>query len=93
MNASLKFLACPPNLNDIDNYIDEADVFYQNPSKWLSINVSSAPPDYLIFYDALLNLVSNFIASNKYILIGNYFHTDVDQGRVSQRILVFQRRK
>jgi phosphatidylinositol glycan class B len=75
----------------VDNYFDEADIFYQNPSKWLSSNGSSAPPNYLIFFDALLNLVSNFIASNKYKLIGNFFHADVDQGRVSQRILVFKR--
>ena len=91
MNASLKFLSCPPNLDAIDNYIDEADVFYQNPTKWLSINVSSLPPNYLVLFDCLLNSVSSFIASNGYKLVGNFFHADVEQGRVSRRVLVFQK--
>jgi hypothetical protein len=31
----MRFLECPPN--ETPGYIDEADIFYQNPNDWLNL--------------------------------------------------------
>ena len=34
-NISIQFLTCEPNFNQRENYVDEADLFFENPSGWL----------------------------------------------------------
>eukprot|EP00058_Branchiostoma_floridae_P016052 XP_002601540.1 hypothetical protein BRAFLDRAFT_230607 [Branchiostoma floridae] len=34
-NISMRFLECPPDLERRPDYMDEADIFYQDPSAWL----------------------------------------------------------
>lgn len=89
INASLQFLGCPPNLSNRDNYTDEADVFYHQPEDWLLANASTNPPGYLMIFDPLLGRITDYLDSFNYELIGNFFHADVDQGRVGRRVLVF----
>ncbi|KZS21659.1 GPI mannosyltransferase [Daphnia magna] len=91
VNASLQFLTCPPNLQHLKHYIDEADRFYENPSKWLVDNPSWALAKYVVIFDALLDSISSHLDSNGFHLIRNFFHADMDQGRVGRRVLVFKR--
>lgn len=91
VNATLKFLTCPPNLSREENYIDEADRFYENPAKWLQDNSYYAQFEYLVFFDPLLDVISAHLNNYKYRLIGNFFHADIVQGRVGRRVLVFKR--
>ncbi|CAF0912048.1 unnamed protein product [Brachionus calyciflorus] len=37
-NVSMRFLTCEPNLKNLNNYIDEADVFFNDPPQWLLKN-------------------------------------------------------
>ena len=89
MNATLRFLTCPPNLLQVEDYVDEADVFYQQPSLWLEENVET-PPNYLVLFDVLAKSISTYLTANNYQLLHNFFHTDLPEGRVSRYILVFQ---
>lgn len=88
VNASLQFLKCPPNLSRIENYIDEADMFYQQPNAWLEKNIE-APPNYLVFFDVLAKQISNYLTSNNYQLVHNFFHTDLPEGRIGRYVLIF----
>jgi len=89
VNATLRFLTCPPNLLQVEDYVDEADVFYQQPSLWLEENVET-PPNYLVLFDVLAKSISTYLTANNYQLLHNFFHTDLPEGRVSRYILVFQ---
>lgn len=44
-----------PNLSKVDDYIDEADSFYENPSNWLRQNYppKESLPSHLIMYDVI----------------------------------------
>ena len=59
--------------------------------KWMFENPASAHADYLVFFDGLLDSISPHLNSNGYNLIANFFHTDVTQGRVGRRVLVFKK--
>ncbi|XP_059350572.1 GPI mannosyltransferase 3-like [Daphnia carinata] len=93
VNASLQFLTCPPNLHNLKNYSDEADRFYENPPKWLVEKPSWALAKYVVIFDTLFNTISSHLDSNDYHLIGNFFHADMDQGRVGRRVFIFQKEK
>jgi len=85
----MKFLTCPPNLLNKENYMDEADIFYHHPAKWLLTHASTHPPNYLVLFDELIGRISNYLISKNYRIVGNFFHCDVNQGRVGKRVLVF----
>jgi hypothetical protein len=91
VKATLQFLKCPPNLHNLKNYVDEADKFYENPSDWFIDNQSSLFANYLVIFDVLLDSVSAYLDSNSFYLIGNFFHSDIAQGRVGRRILVYKK--
>ncbi|KAI9564959.1 hypothetical protein GHT06_008700 [Daphnia sinensis] len=93
VNASLQFLTCPPNLHHLKNYVDEADRFYENPTKWLVDKPSWALAKYVVIFDTLFDTISSLLESNNYHVIGNFFHADMDQGRVGRRVLVFKKEK
>lgn len=92
VNASLRFLTCPPDFSNQESYTDEADTFYLDPAKWLVTHASVNPPNYLVLFDELLDRVSTYLSVQNYVAVGNFFHCDVAQGRVSQRVLVFARK-
>jgi hypothetical protein len=56
-NVTIKFLTCEPNLDgSIDNYIDEADVFYNDPYQWIHSHPHILRQfTHLIMYEKLFN--------------------------------------
>ncbi len=40
-NVRMKFLTCEPNLFKEKNYVDEADMFYEQPEQWFILNRDS----------------------------------------------------
>lgn len=87
----MQFLHCAPNLFRQENYVDEAERFYNDPNHWMLENPSSSLSDYLVLFDVLLENVSSHLAANDYNLIGNFFHADLVSGRVGSRVLVFEK--
>jgi len=97
LNISARFLTCEPNLNNISNYTDEADIFYENPMKWLDESYSaesnnSLPrslPTHIVMFEALSNTVHEFLTKGKYKNVLTMFHTDFPSARTGRYIIVF----
>lgn len=89
-NITIKFLTCEPNLHYIDNYTDEADEFFQNPSNWLDDNYKNLSiPSLLIVYDNIVNRMSDFLKNYKPIV--KLFNSHFPQNNYGQYIIVYER--
>ena len=58
--VDMKFLDCSPSQQP--GYIDEADLFYNNPQSWLDgtfKNREESMPSYLVFFDVLFKVSFN----------------------------------
>ena len=51
----MRFLECEPNLHNDPDYEEEAEVFYDNPGRWLQREYGgkTQQPDYVVFFDVL----------------------------------------
>lgn len=95
-NVSARFLTCEPNLNGVEGYVDEADVFYQDPSGWLETEFLVAGteniPTHLVLFDSLSEIVGEFLSSRGYELNATFFHTHFPDGRVGSYIQIYERK-
>uniref|UniRef100_A0A183T232 Mannosyltransferase n=1 Tax=Schistocephalus solidus TaxID=70667 RepID=A0A183T232_SCHSO len=86
-NISLRLLACDPNLSaltgeDPAGYVDEADIFYADPSAWLEANYSDSLklPHLIAIFDHLLmekrysSSVTDFLKTHDFFLCARLFH-------------------
>lgn len=93
----IRFLTCEPNLNGINNYVDEADQFYLNPATFLSkeynnMNIDNLP-SFVVIFDVLEAAINDFIKGNvtKLSLCAKYFHTHFNEGRIGNYINIYCR--
>lgn len=95
LNITTRILTCEPNLQDVSNYTDEADVFFENPKKWLEDLYSSESnnnlPTHIIMYEVLSNKLQEFLTKGKYKNILSMFHTNFPSVRIGQYIHIFSR--
>ena len=89
-NVSMRFLTCEPNLSGVANYTDEADVFYQNPERWLRKEYStrSKLPSHLVMFNALEPSIAKWLRRNRYQTCSKFFHTHKPDGRVGSHVVV-----
>jgi phosphatidylinositol glycan class B len=86
----VRFLACEPNLSRQPNYVDEADVFYSDPSGWLRTEMSSAtPPTFIALFDVLVPAVTEELTAGRYSQCASFFHSPFPEGRVGARVVLF----
>lgn len=80
-NITMRFLTCEPNFNKDENYVDQADKFYQDPAAWIRSNIPVYPqhtqPTHLIFFENLLEKISDFL--NNYEVIHEIPHSEVTE--------------
>lgn len=92
LNITTKILTCEPNLSEVSNYIDEADVFFQNPKKWLeesyTFGNNNNLPTHIVMFDVLSNKLQTFLTKGKYKNILSIFHSDFPSGRIGRYITV-----
>lgn len=93
-NVTMRFLSCEPNFKGVENYVDEADKFYDAPMKWirsnLPVNPISALPTHLVLYDTLAPKISDFLSIYK--PIETLFHSDhLLSQRMGHNVLIFER--
>ena len=89
-NVSMRFLTCEPDLSHQANYTDEADIFYEDPVKWLRAEYSSHKlPTHVILFDRLLDQVGQYLADHGYRECRKLFHTHIPEGRVGSHVLVW----
>lgn len=93
-NVSLRFLTCEPNFDKKQNYVDEADLFYNEPMKWirshLPVHPRSALPTHVVLFDILAPKISDFLSIYKPLEI--YFHADVSTSdRIGKNVMLYER--
>ncbi|XP_061399484.1 GPI mannosyltransferase 3 [Musca vetustissima] len=68
-NVTMRFLTCEPNLKEISNYKDEAELFFESPVHWLRSHIPSYPrsakPTHVVLYEPLANTINEFLADYK----------------------------
>lgn len=94
----MRFLTCEPNLEEIPEYQDEAQMFYEDPIKWLKSEVVKGPNkhvySHVVMFDSLELKVEKFLTKGKYRRCGKFFYTHLsDDERRSKHILVYCRSK
>ncbi|KAK7488449.1 hypothetical protein BaRGS_00020234 [Batillaria attramentaria] len=91
VNVSMRFLTCEPNLHHIENYTDEADVFFQDPDKWLSSEFDSFQhhlPTHIVYFDCLQDHIHHFLQNRNYRQCATFFHTHIPEGRIGSHVMV-----
>ncbi|XP_078702493.1 GPI alpha-1,2-mannosyltransferase 3-like isoform X2 [Branchiostoma floridae x Branchiostoma belcheri] len=82
-NISMRFLECPPDLERRPGYMDEADIFYQDPPAWLKNNFGpDVPlPTHVVMFNTLHQDVEDFLTEKKFSKCAEYFHTHIPPER------------
>lgn len=65
VNVSSRFLTCEPNFNASNtNYLDESEIFYNNPNVWLRQNYppNGTLPSHIISFDILAAGISDILS-------------------------------
>lgn len=92
VNSSIRFLTCEPNLNNIENYVDEADQFFANATAWLDDNYVNnekvSLPTYVIVFDTIESKISKFL--RMYKLTAKVFHTYFPEPNYGEHILLYK---
>jgi len=90
-NISMNFLTCEPNLQHNENYLDEADVFFNDPIGWLKTEyaASSKPwPSHLVYFSPLQKTLESYLSQSGYKQCTSFFHTHLPEGRVGSHVIV-----
>ena len=90
-NASMRFLTCEPNLDQSQNYSEEAEVFYSDPAGWLKEqfwNKEIAYPSHIAHFNCLEPQLVDFFGANNYTECATFFHTHFPEGRVGSHVSV-----
>lgn len=90
----MRFLTCEPNFKNEQNYVDEADKFYEAPMKWirshLPVHPVSALPTHVVLFDTLVPKISEFLSIYKEREI--LFHSDhLLSTRLGHNVLIYER--
>lgn len=92
INTSIRFLTCEPNLNNIEDYVDEADQFFTNATAWLSDNYVNnrkvTLPTYVIVFDKTASEIPEFLRTYK--LIAKVFHTYFPEWNYGENVLLYK---
>ncbi|XP_067644783.1 GPI mannosyltransferase 3-like [Eurosta solidaginis] len=70
-NVTMRFLRCEPNLQNVPDYVDEADQFYKSPVHWLRSHIPSHPrsamPSHIVLFEPLAPVINEFLVNYKVI--------------------------
>ncbi|CAH1773769.1 unnamed protein product [Owenia fusiformis] len=90
-NISMNFLTCEPNLDHLQNYTDEADLFYQNPKHVLrqTFHNASSLPTHLVMFNTLHSSLLSLLGEFQYRDCAKFFHAHIiDDSRVGSHVIV-----
>ncbi|XP_076984089.1 GPI alpha-1,2-mannosyltransferase 3 isoform X1 [Tamandua tetradactyla] len=90
----MRYLQCPPDLTGKSHYLDEADIFYQNPLNWLyrEFKSDASLPTHMIIFSVLEKEISAFLISRNYERTAVIFHTHLPEGRTGNHIYIYERK-
>ena len=87
-NVSMRFLTCEPNLKNLNNYTDEADVFFNDPPQWLLKNQEVYNDvNYVVMFENLYeNIGSKF---DNFKICKRFFYSLIQQTeRIDKTLLL-----
>lgn len=92
----MRFLTCEPNLRNQTDYIDETEQFYDDPIKWLKVEVVKGPNkhvySHVVMFDSLEPRILRFLKKGKYLQSAVFFFAHVPvNSKHSKLIKVFRR--
>ncbi|XP_013111842.1 GPI mannosyltransferase 3 isoform X2 [Stomoxys calcitrans] len=92
-NVSMRFLTCEPNLKQLPDYKDEADLFFESPIHWLRSHIPSYPrsakPSHVVLYEPLAKTINDFLVDYKQVC--TIENAEYINSRTGKHILVYQR--
>lgn len=92
VNVSIKFLTCEPNFNNSNDYLDESDQFFANPTFWLNNNYinnkNTTLPTYIVIFDNVVDKITDFLS--RYKLIAKVFYTHFPQSNYGEYVLLYK---
>jgi hypothetical protein len=79
----MNFLNCEPNLANEKDYIDEADLFFADPSQWLEKHETLIDKStYIVLFENLYNKLANSVENlnemkifNKFYICNKFFYS------------------
>ncbi|XP_017864281.1 PREDICTED: GPI mannosyltransferase 3 isoform X1 [Drosophila arizonae] len=78
-NVTMRFLTCNPNLEQRENFKDEADRFFEAPMHWLRSHIPvhpiTAQPSHVVLFDSLEKKITDFLINYK--LLYSIEHAEV----------------
>lgn len=90
-NVSMRFLTCEPNLNQRNDYKDEAEIFFLDPNKWLIDEYKCKGcklPTHIVYFNSLEESIFEFLMQNRYQKCAQYFHSHIPEGRIGSHVIV-----
>ncbi|KAK0164726.1 hypothetical protein PV328_003315 [Microctonus aethiopoides] len=91
LNISMRFLSCEPNLKNQPNYLDEADHFFNNPTRWIDNNYNNCTlPMILMTYDNIVPLIETFLKNYQPALV--LFNTHFPQSNIGENVVIYKRK-
>jgi phosphatidylinositol glycan class B len=91
-NVPMRFLTCEPNLQHNATYVDEAELFYANPGRWLERDypLRKSVPSHIVSFEVLQPQIEAYLTKHSYTLQHKLFHAHAStvSGRVGQYVLV-----
>lgn len=94
VNVTMRFLTCEPNLNNKENYRDQAEYFYEAPMSWIRKHLPVRPikslPTHVVLYDTIANRISEFLSIYKPVEI--FEHSDyLTSIKGGKNIIIYER--
>ncbi|KAF4525272.1 hypothetical protein B566_EDAN009355 [Ephemera danica] len=92
-NVPMRFLTCEPNLHHNATYVDEAEMFYSNPNRWLERDypLKKSVPSHIVCFDVLVPQIDPYLKKHGYTLQHklSHGHQGAVSGRVGENVLVY----
>ncbi|KAL7744482.1 hypothetical protein ACLKA6_001855 [Drosophila palustris] len=89
VNVTMRFLTCEPNLQQLENFKDEADLFFDAPMHWLQshfpVHPRTALPTHVVLFDSLTDQITEFLTN--YELLDSIEQTELNKLGDSQALL------
>ncbi|XP_043685779.1 GPI mannosyltransferase 3 [Vespula pensylvanica] len=92
INVTTRFLTCEPNFKNSEDYVDEADQFFENPMLWIRNNYlqnKSIIPSHVIVFDKIPSKIKDFLEN--YRLLIKVFHTHFPPSNYGKYIMLYKR--
>jgi len=91
LEVQMRFLQCPPNLDDKLWMVDENELFVQDPLKWIQSEVNLKEFDHIVIFDKWETVLQKHFAKNGLEICEKFWHTHIPDTNTSPNLLIYCR--